>query len=79
MFDFNFVTLIYIVLIILPFVQFFMFLATKFKVSDLEVDLKHYENVANRTYQKTNKDIEALNIRLTTLEEHSNKQSKTKK
>lgn len=79
MFDFNFVTLIYIVLIILPFVQFFMFLATKFKVSDLEVDLKHYENIANRTYQKTNKDIEALNIRLTTLEEHSNKQSKTKK
>jgi len=55
MFDFNFVTLIYIVLIILPFVQFFMFLATKFKVSDLEVDLKHYENVANRTYQKTKK------------------------
>lgn len=26
-------------------------------ISEMEQDLKHYENVANRTYQKTNKDI----------------------
>lgn len=52
MFDFNFVTITYIVLIILPIIQFLMFLGTRFKMTDIELDLQYYLDSSIKNHQK---------------------------
>lgn len=78
MFDFNFVTITYIVLIILPIIQFLMFLGTRFKMTDIELDLQYYLDSSIKNHQKTSYDLECLNTRLTSLED-ALKQSKALK
>lgn len=81
MFNFNYVTVTYIVLIILPIIQFLMFLASRFKITEIESDYKNLHDISSRHVQKTNHDIECLNLRLTALEDafKDNKQQKPKK
>jgi len=80
MFDFNFVTVTYIVSIILPLIYFFFFLATRFKMTDIESDTKYLLEMYAKTDFKVREMIESLNMRVTSLEDSIQKlKQKTKK